>query len=91
VPPRVTLAWNRCALCGRHAPTWRCRVGGRYVDVCLFCAYTLRLKCEGLTLAVSPSPTRTSLEPDEALLKKLEARRPTSQARRAARRYRGRR
>lgn len=88
MPPRTTLAWSRCALCGRHAPTWRCRVGGSYVDVCLFCAYTLRLKCEGLTLAVRPSLTKTSLEPDESLLEKLEAGKQATPARRTTRRYR---
>ncbi len=96
MPPRVTLAWSRCQLCGRHAPVWRCRVEGRVVEACMFCAYTLGLSCDGLRVPSPPRGARgrPSLEPDESLLEELSTSRTRaggSQARRRAASRSGRR
>jgi hypothetical protein len=81
VPPRITLAWSRCEICGRHAPVWQCRIGSRRVNACLHCIVTLRLRCAGLALAsVGEAPREgrraatAGLEPDEALIERLTAR-----------------
>ncbi len=77
-------------MCGRHAPAWRCRVNGRFLNVCLHCIYTLGLSCGPVRLG-APARSRgearaaSGLEPDEALLERLSARRVAKSARRRRR------
>ena len=92
MPPRITLAWSRCPICGRHAPVWRCRVGGRIVEACMFCAYTLGLSCDSLRVPGRSRGVRgrPSLEPDESLLEELSAGRTRVERPQAGRRVAGR-
>ncbi|MEB3816898.1 MAG: hypothetical protein LRS46_03040 [Desulfurococcales archaeon] len=92
MPPRITLGWDRCDLCGRHAPTWKCRVGGKTLNICLFCAYTLSASCESLTLELprrAPGPEKPVLEPDERVLEKYSKTVVGRGRRGSSRRYRG--
>ncbi|MEB2836281.1 MAG: hypothetical protein GSR80_000303 [Desulfurococcales archaeon] len=93
MPPRITLAWSRCPICGRHAPVWHCRAGGRVVEACMFCAYTLGLSCEGLRVPSRPYGVRgrPSLEPDESLLEELSTGRTRAGGAQAKRRVASRR
>ncbi|MEB3852024.1 MAG: hypothetical protein LRS49_05570 [Desulfurococcales archaeon] len=98
MPPRVTLAWSRCSICGRHAPTWRCKLpSGGYAEACLFCIHTLRLPCRSIGApprGAQAGQAAPSLEPDEALLETITSGRSrrrskgASTARRSAGRHR---
>ncbi|MCE4612811.1 MAG: hypothetical protein F7C07_03130 [Desulfurococcales archaeon] len=78
---RNTLAWSRCAVCGRKTAVFECRVGGRRLELCLFCISTLALygkaRCPEAVLsikvprALQPVAETAREEPDERLIEAL--------------------
>jgi len=68
MPPRNTLAWEICELCGRHIPTIECTIGDKKVKLCSFCLFLYRDLCKELKSKISKE---TSFMPNEELIESI--------------------
>ncbi len=64
MPPRNTLAWEVCEICGRHSPTTKCSINGRRLKLCIFCFALFGNKC-------GEKATKTALSPNEKVIENI--------------------
>ncbi|GAB6147853.1 hypothetical protein [Stetteria hydrogenophila] len=63
---RITMAWERCSLCGRLGPTFYCkRLGGW---ICAWCASFIECEEKRPARPARAGRLRRSLAPDEELI-----------------------
>ncbi|MEB3765513.1 MAG: hypothetical protein GSR77_05050 [Desulfurococcales archaeon] len=71
----LTLAWERCDLCGRRGITTRCIYGGEALNLCPYClsvAYPRRgLSCKQL-YAIIPSLRSLVTTPNSDLINRVD-------------------